>query len=251
MTMDEKIFMKIISDDLNELCFNYVNFNSYSQKIKSSAMIDGGLKTLSVRFRSNIINYVDDIKNLVSKFAIKKNLTNKTFKEQLELMIDAVEKFKSEISIDQESYENIDKKVQISYTANVNRYNRPVSIPIYEIVNGFRKLIKSCNHNINFINTAYNVRPDPRFGDTSTKRLFTSEMSENYYEYNPEFNWRDIDNMEKEMAEKNVEMFSPENGKLVAKKMRAFKADVISTMNKYFGQSTVFSEFNIPDLVLL
>lgn len=250
MTMDEKIFMKIISDDLSELSYNYVNFNSYSQKIKSAAMIDGGLKTLSVRFRTNIINYVDDIKNLVSKFAIKNNLTDKTFKEQMELMIEAVEKFKSEISIDQETYENIDKKVQVSYTANVNRYNRPISIPIYEIVNGFRKLIKSCNHNINFINTVYNVRPDPRFGDTSIKRLVTSEMSETY-EYNPEFNWRDIDNMEKEMAEKNVELFSTENGKLVTKKIRAFKADVISTMNKYFGQSTVFSEFNIPDLVLL
>ena len=249
MTMDEKIFMKIISDDLNELSYNYINFNSYSQKIKSSAMIDGGLKTLSVRFRSNIVNYVDDLKNLVSKFAIKKNITDKTFKEQFELMIDAVEKFKSELTIELDTCENLDKKLPVSYNVNLNRYNRPLSNPIYEIANGFRKLIKTCDHNINFVNTAYNVRPDPRFGDTSTKRLFTSEMNDNY-EYNPEFNWRDIDNLEKDMSEKNIDMFSPENGKLITKKIRAFKADVISTMNKYFGQSTVFSAFNISELVL-
>ena len=245
--MDEKIFMKIVSDEYDSICHGYINFFTYCQKIKSSAMIDGGLKNLSVRIRANFVNYVDDLKALVSKFAERKGLTNKTFKEQMEALSNAVEAFRTELALDHDLIKS--DKVQITHNANVCKFNRPLNNPIYEIAQGFRKLIKTCDHNINFINTTYNMRPDPRYGETTAKRIVKSEFSDNY-EYNPEFNWQDLDNLEADLSAKKIDLFSPEDGKLVTKKRRAFKADMISAMNKYFGSSTIFAEFNIPDLVM-
>lgn len=247
MNMDEKIFMKIVSDEYDSICHGYINFFTYCQKIKSSAMIDGGLKNLSVRIRANFVNYVDDLKALVAKFAERKGLTNKTFKEQMEALSNAVEAFKTELALDNDLIKS--DKVQITHNANVCKFNRALNNPIYEIAQGFRKLIKTCDHNINFINTTYNMRPDPRYGETTAKRIVKSEFSDNY-EYNPEFNWQDLDNLEADLSTKKIDLFSPEYGKLITKKLRAFKADMISAMNKYFGSSTIFAEFNIPDLVM-
>lgn len=248
MNMDEKIFMKIVSDEYGSICHGYINFFTYCQKIKSSAMLEGGLKNLSVRIRTNFANYVDDLKSLVAKFAEKKGLTNKTFKEQLEALINAVEEFETELALSHDVVKS--DNVQVTHNVNICRYNRPLNNPIYEIAQGFRKLIKTCDHNINFINTTYNMRPDPRYGETTTKRIVKSEFADNY-EYNSEFNWQNLENLEADLSAKKIDMFSPEYGKLITKKLRAFKADMISAMNKYFGTSTVFAEFNIPELVLL
>ena len=57
------------------------------------------------------------------------------------------------------------------------------------------------------------------------------------------------DNVEKELNTKKIDPYSPEYGKLIIKRLNSFKADVISAFNKYFGKNSVFSEFNLSDMI--
>lgn len=249
--IDEKIFMKTIYDELSCLN-NTIGFGNYAQKIKSAAMVNGELKNLSVRLKNAIVNYVEDFKKVVNRYANHKKITNKSFKEQVCTMYEDIESFCKELDSEAiNGYNKLGTKVnniEMSVQKCVYIYTY---LPITDIANGFNKLIKSCDHNMNFITSAFGIRPDSRYGDTTIKRLLTQEAIDNYESYSSELNWHNIDECEKKIsAENKVDLFSPENGKLVVKKIRAFKADVISLMHKYFGPQSVFAEFNIPELVL-
>lgn len=252
MDLDEKIFMKTIYDEMGCLC----NFPIYqiNNRIRSAAMADGGLKNLSVGMKINLSNYVEDLKSAVSRYANRKGITDKSFKDQLMLMMNDVKTFVDEAGLSSIStFEkrgikptgvvNVESK---SYLTNAEAGTAPIS----DIVDGFRRIIKTCDHNITFINTTYNLRPDPRYGETSISRIMSEQGRDGVYFTTKDFDWNNIEEMEKQFKEKGVELFSPEYGKLITKRLRAFKAEIISSMNKYFGPQSVFAEFKIPELVL-
>lgn len=252
MDLDEKIFMKTIYDEIGSLH----NFPVYqiNNRIRGAAMVDGGLKNLSVGMKINLSNYVEDLKSAVNRYANHKKITDKSFKEQLMSMMNDVKTFIDEVGLNPIS---TFEKRGIKPTAIVNVEYKPYTTnievgtaPISNIVDGFKRLIKTCDHNITFINTTYNLRPDPRYGETSISRIMSEQGRDGVFCITKEFDWNNIEEMEKTFKSKGVELFSPEYGKLITKRLRAFKAEVISSMNKYFGSQSVFAEFKIPELTL-
>ena len=253
MNLDEKIFMKTIYDEIGH--FSCFPIYPVTNKVRSAAMVDGGLKNLSVQMKTIFVNYTEDLKSAVARYAKHKEITNKSFKEQLILMFDDVRRF-----IEETGFESIPKfeKRGVKPTGIVHIENKSFmnntesgTSPISDIVDALRRAIKTCDHNITFINATYNLRPDPRYCETSVQRVMEMNGPDNvYYSINNEFDWNNIGEMEKRFKEKGVELFSPEYRKLITKRLRAFKAEIISNMNKYFGAQSVFAEFNIPDLVL-
>ena len=252
MDLDEKIFMKTIYDEIGH--FGYFPIYPVTNRIRSAAMVDGGLKNLSVQMKTIFANYTEDLKSAVARYAKHKGTTDKSFKEQLISMFNDTRQF-----IEETGFEAIPKfeKRGVKPTGIVHIENKSFmnntesgTSPISDIVVALRSAIKTCDHNITFINTTYNLRPDPRYGETSIQRVMETNGSDNVYYTIKEFDWNNIGEMEKRFKEKGVELFSPEYGKLITKRLRAFKAEIISNMNKYFGSQSVFAEFNIPDLVL-
>ena len=252
MDLDEKIFMKTIYDEMGNLS----NFPIYpiNNRIRSAAMADGGLKNLSVGMKVNLSNYIEDLRSTVNRYANHKGITNKSFKEQLVSMMNDVKVFVDEVGLSPIStFEkrgikptgviNVESK---NYLTNVEAGTAPIS----DIVAGFRRIIKTCDHNITFINTTYNLRPDPRYGETSISRIMSDQGRDGVLYSTKDFDWNNIEEMEKTFKSKGVELFSPEYGKLITKRLRAFKAEIISSMNKYFGPQSSFAEFKIPELVL-
>ena len=243
--------MKIIHDEFNDLCA-LNNFNSlvFGSKVRNCAIRNSGLKNLSVIMRTSIQSIAEDFTKLIDKFSQYYEIKDDVpISVKYEKMIDKIDEFRSEV--DYASVPN-DPKVQktcdIAYSKRYDGFSNVVS----NLARTIRSILRNIDSTISFVNASYGIenKNDPRYSATTTKELSTARFSvpEQYYDHN--LNWWEIDKIEQGLKDKGTDIFAPEYGKVICKKLRAFKNDVISTVNKYLGKGSIFEDFNMIDLVL-
>jgi hypothetical protein len=92
-----------------------------------------------------------------------------------------------------------------------------------------------------------NEQKDHRFGDIEIKEI----LEDSHHVLDDSLGEKSIfDRIEKELP-KNTDIYSQEFGKNICKKIRAFKAMTISTLNKYFGKNSKLADLGIVDIALM
>lgn len=221
ITMEDKIFIKQCLDEYNYHAYNNIIPLAVIRRIPAAAMKGDELKELSVITRSNLMNSSSDIYKLFNAY---KN------------------KFKPNMSL-KEIAEEIAKEYLKLFNPDF-LYNIPD--PFSKVISSVNSTLRTINNQIEFIRTSYKVADsnDERFNKATVKSILKEDAASSY-----ESGWSEIEKIEEELNAKKVDPYSPEYGKLIIKRLNSFKADIISAFNKYFGKNSVFSEFNLSDMI--
>ncbi len=232
MDFADKFFLKNLFEDLKYSQNNTIAGRDLSAKIKKAAYSNNGIKEICSLMRYGISTTANDIYDCISKYAqFKKiDIESKPLVEIYGMMIDEFrEMFLCEY----------DKEYVGSLLS---------AMRIDSILRNIKTFIRKCDDIINFIQYTYRLeaQKDERFEKISLKA-----MLDIYSGTNSAFWTEDIIPTE-ENGKSYVEndKLSPEYGKIVCKRIRAMKADVLSAANKYFGKNSKLVSFNLMDIVL-
>lgn len=220
-TFDDKLVLKTINDDFNfELCGG--TMSRYRRKIRPAAYAKDAMESLATSFRFELANTAriinEDIERYTNHFKVKGN------PKEILSMIDA------DIS-------------EWKETDNVHYYGRGYLIDnVTAIASNLRLIIKECDKINEFTQMAYRVseQKDHRFNDITAKDI----LVDNEAVFGNMFK-----EIEKQVPE-NIDVYSQEYGKIVCKKVKAFKAMAISTINKYFGKNSKLADLGIFDIAI-
>ena len=221
MSMEDKIFIKQCLDEYNYHAYNNIIPFAIIRRISGAAMKGDELKELSVIMRSSLMNSSSDLYKLFNAY---KN------------------KFKPNASI-----KEIAEEISKEYLKTINReYSYDYPDPFSKAISSVNSALRTINNQIEFIRASYKVADsnDERFNKATVKSILKEDTISSYGS-----NWSELDKIEEELNAKKVDPYSPEYGKLIIKRLNSFKADIISAFNKYFGKNSVFSEFNLSDMI--
>ena len=221
MTMEDKIFIKQCLDEYNYHAYNSIIPFTVIRRIPGAAMKGDELKELSVVTRSSLMNSSSDIYKLFNAY---KN------------------KFKPNASI-----KEIAEEMYKEYIKTFNPENtRNVPDPFSKVISSVNSALRTINNQVEFIRTSYKIADsnDERFNKATVKSILKEDSFSSY-----DSSWSEIDTIEARLKTKKVDPYSPEYGKLIIKRLNSFKADIISTFNKYYGKNSVFAEFNLSDMI--
>lgn len=229
MSIDDKIFLKQCLDEYNHCVYDNVIPGSILRRIPAAAMRNEDLKEMSVVVRSNMMNFSSDLYKLLNSYKNKFVPNSPSIKETF-----------SKIAKDYEQFVNRSENPEFK----ISELN--VRDPLSVTVSAINLAIRSINNQIEFIRTSYKVvdSNDERFNKPTIKTIFKTESDTNYENY-----WAEIEKIEADLTSKKVDLYSPEYGKLIIKRLNSFKADIMSAFNKYFGKNSVFAEFNLNDMI--
>ena len=248
MDFNELMFLKTLHDDWNAAG---VNLWPISRTIRSSAFVDGGkLKALSVNMHVELERGAKELSDIIDKFCNRYNIPEtKSNPEKLEEISKKFEAYEDELAIQRisnnpEYTKNFDKARRSNWGEHGVRY-----APITSLINSVKGVIKTCDSSISFTNAVYKVDSvnDPRYDKTTSQKVLENFKPNDGVLFDYNF---DYDQIEKFAKDNNIDMGTPEYAKLIVKRIRAFKQDLISTTNKYFGKNSRFADLNIMDLVL-
>lgn len=232
MDFADKFFLKNLFEDLKYSQNNTIVGRDLSAKIKKAAYSNNGIKEICSLMRYGISTTANDIYDCISKYAqFKKiDIESKPLVEIYGMMIDEFrEMFSCEYSED--------------YVGSLLGTMR-----IDGILRNIKSFIRKCDDIINFIQYTYRLeaQKDERFEKISLKAML------DIYSGTNSAVWTEDIMPTEENGKSYVEndKLSPEYGKIVCKRIRAMKADVLSAANKYFGKNSKLASFNLMDIVL-
>lgn len=205
------------------------------REIPTAAMRGEGLKELSVLTRSDILELAQNITKMVEAYSKYAGLKG-SFKDNYYKFSDFVDNYaKSHICKDGATASEV--------------------LGLARLVRAVKTTLTKIDSTISFIQVSYKIDAsnDTRWNKASFKSVTLAHINSPYDvsdildDTNPE--WKAIEEIEKSLKSNGTDMFSEDYGKLIIKKLRSFKADVISAVNKYFGKGTQFEEFDIVNLI--
>ena len=248
MDFNELMFLKIIYDDWNN---SNVNLWPICRNIRTSAFIDGGkLKALSVNMHVELERGARELGEVIDRFYNRYDVSNsKSNSEKFDEILKKIHDYEDYVNLQRvsespELAKTFDKARRSSYEHTVD-YR-----PIVSLINSVKSVIKAIDSSISFTNAVYKVDyvKDTRYDETSSQKVLKDlKSSQDMYDY--DFSYK-YDEIEKYAKDNNIDMGTPEYSKLIVKRLRAFKQDLISTVNKYYGKNSRFADLNIMDLVL-
>lgn len=229
MSIDDKIFLKQCMDEYNYYAYQKVIPFSFIRRIPSAAMRNEDLKEMSVVIRSIMMNFSSDLYKLLNSYKNKFIPNSSSIKETLAGISKQYEEFVNRT-------ENPEYKI-----SELN-----IRDPLSSAVTSINSAIRSINNQIEFIRTSYKVvdSNDERFNKPTIKSILKADNDGNFENY-----WQEIEEIEADLISKKVDLYSPEYGKLIIKRLNSFKADIMSAFNKYFGKNSVFAEFNLSNMI--
>ena len=232
MDFADKFFLKNLFEDLKYSNLNTIAGRDLSAQIKKAAYSNNGIKEICSLMRYGISTTANDVYDCISKYAQfrKIDIESKPLVEIYGMMIEEFrEMFLCEYSKD--------------YVSSLLGTMR-----IDSILRNIKTFIKKCDDIINFIQYTYRLeaQKDERFEKISLKAML------DIYSGTNSASWTEDIMPTEENGKTYVEndKLSPEYGKLVCKRIRAMKADVLSAANKYFGKNSKLASFNLMDIVL-
>ena len=246
MDFNEIIFLKSMSDDWCNCC---INLYPIARSVKSAAFVDNGkLKALSVSMHVELERGSRELGELLDKFTNKFNASGNT-KEKLEALNKKLNDFIDDLYLERMSknpeYNKVfEKPRRSSYGEHFDNYR-----PVFSVINNVKHILKSCDSSIAYVNSISKVDSvnDTRYDKTSSQNVLSNMKLVESQPYDEVF---DYDEIEKYASDNKIKMGTPEYYKLIVKRIRAYKQDTISTVNKYFGKNSRFADLNIMDAIL-
>jgi hypothetical protein len=232
MDFADKFFLKNLYEDVKFSYNNTIAGRDLSAKIKKAAYSNNGIKEICSLMRYGISTTANDIYDCISKYAQfrKIDIESKPLVEIYGMMI---EEFREMLLCE------YDKDYVGSLLGTMK---------IDGILRNIKTFIRKCDDIINFIQYTYRLeaQKDERFEKISLKAML------DIYSGTNSAIWTEDIMPTEENGKSYVEndKLSPEYGKLVCKRIRAMKADVLSAANKYFGKNSKLASFNLMDIVL-
>lgn len=249
MEYNEIIFLKTLSSDWSVANLNLWNT---SRLIRNSAFVDGGkFKAFSIGMHVEIERSARELGEVIDKFcnyykvpesksnAEKFTMISKKFHEMSDYFLLV------ELPKNAEYLKSVEKPHANAFSSCTHD-----TTPVENIIRNLRNVIKTCDNTISFINSIYKVNNtvDTRYDKTTSEDVIEIFSTGYFNEYNsPNFDYVALDKFAKD---KGIDINSQEYGKIIVKRLRAFKQDTISTANKYFGKNSRFADLNIMDNVL-
>ena len=227
-TFDQQMVLKAIGDDIR---YEVPSIGyTYRKKIRPAAYAEKAMENLATSLKFEIANVAKVLNDCIENY---KN----TFKFEGGAK-STIEAITSDIRdmMGEDAYKN---------------YISTTPIPsISSFATNIRDILKECDKIVEFTQMAYRTaeQKDHRFGDIDIKEILEDShhvLSTEYYNEKSIF-----DNIEKELP-KGTDIYSQEFGKNICKKVRAFKAMTISTLNKYFGKNSKLADLGIVDIALM
>lgn len=250
MDFNEIIFLKSLDDDWNNCSINLIPF---ARSVKSAAFVDGGkLKALSVSMHIELERGSRELSELLEKFCNRYNVpSTKSTSEKFKAVTDKLKEFTDVVMVDRMStnpeYSKLCDKPRRSTWGEFDGTYRP----IFNLINSAKSVLRACDSSIAFVNSMYKVDTvkDTRYDETTSQKALGNlkNVTDGWSGYCENFNY---DEIEKYAADNKIDMGTPEYNKLIVKRLRAFKQDTISTLNKYFGKNSRFADLNIMDAIL-
>lgn len=232
MDFADKFFLKNLYEDVKYSYNNTIAGRDLSAKIKKAAYSNNGIKEICSLMRYGISTTANDFYDCISKYAQfrKIDIESKPLVEIYGMMI---EEFREMFLCE------YDKDYVGSFLGTMK---------IDGILRNIKTFIRKCDDIINFIQYTYRLeaQKDERFEKISLKAML------DIYSGTNGAIWTEDIMPTEENGKSYVEndKLSPEYGKLVCKRIRAMKADVLSAANKYFGKNSKLASFNLMDIVL-
>lgn len=226
-TFDQQMVLKSIVDD-----FRYEVANVgylYRRKIRPAAYAEKAMENLATSLKFQVANNAKVINECIENYK-----TTFKFEGDAKSVIEAIDKDAREMMGSDEFHNS--------------------SMPIGSISNfasSVRDILKECDKIVEFTQMAYRTteQKDHRFGDIELKEI----LEDSHHVLSTDFTGGEksiFDRIESELP-KNVDIYSQEFGKNICKKVRAFKAMTISTLNKYFGKNSKLADLGIVDIALM
>ncbi len=248
MDFNERMFLKTTGDDYNA---SGARLMAISRSIRNVAFIDNGsLKTLSVNMHLELERSSKELGEVIDKFTARYKIDEKLPTEK---KLDFIHNKLTELyeQIELENYnstpnlnKNFEKSRRPTWFGTGNKYG-----PIAFTISSIKHVIQACDSSIAFVNATYKVDvvKDTRYDESNSSKVLKefNHRSDDFC-----FNEFNYDELEKVAKENKIDIGSQEYAKLVIKKLRAFKQDLISTVNKYYGKNSRFADLNLLDLCL-
>jgi len=234
MDFADKFFLKNLYEDVKYSYGKSMTMcgRDLSAKIKKAAYTNNGIKEICSLMRYEISTTANELYDCIIKYAQfrKIDIESKPLVEIYGMMID---EFREMFSCE------YDKEYVYSLLDNMT---------IDTMLRNIKSFIRKCDDIINFIQYTYRLeaQKDERFEKISLKAML------DIYSGTNSSVWTEDIMPTEENGKSYVEndKLSPEYGKLVCKRIRAMKADVLSAANKYFGKNSKLASFNLMDIVL-
>lgn len=228
-TFDQQMVLKAIGDD-----FRYEIANvgyAFRRKIRPAAYAEKAMENLATSLKFQIANDAKVINECIENY---KNMFK--FEGNAKSVIEA---------IDNDIRDMLGEDVYKSCISTT-----PI-LCISNFASSIRDILKECDKIVEFTQMAYRTteQKDHRFGDIDIKEI----LEDSHHVLSTDFLGGEksiFDKIEKELP-KNVDIYSQEFGKNICKKVRAFKAMTISTLNKYFGKNSKLADLGIVDIALM
>ncbi len=249
MEFSEIIFLKSLIDDWSNC---NVNLFPVSRSIKSAAFADGGkLKALSVNMHVELERGSRELSEIIDKFCNKYKVdASKPTSEKLKIINDKMNDFSETLLINRMSKNpEIGKIYDKPRRQGWGERDTAAYRPIFNLINSVKSVIRSCDSSIAFVNSIYKVDAvkDTRYDETTSQKTLQNINKIEKAAFWEDFNY---DEIEKYASENKIDIGTPEYNKLIVKRLRAFKQDTISTVNKYFGKNSRFADLNLMDAIL-
>lgn len=226
-TFDQQMIIKAIVDDIRYEVSS-VGY-TYRRKIRPAAYAEKAMENLATSFKFQIANNAKVLNECIENY---KNTFK--FEGDAKSVIEA---------LDNDIRELIGKN-ELGYNVS----GTPIAC-VSAFASSIRDILRECDKIVEFTQMAYRTteQKDHRFGDIEIKEILEDShhvLGDSFYEKTI------FERIEKELP-KNTDIYSQEFGKNICKKVRAFKAMTISTLNKYFGKNSKLADLGIVDIALM
>lgn len=226
-TFDQQMIIKAIADDIR---YEVVSVGyTYRRKIRPAAYADKAMENLATSFKFQIANNAKVLNECIENY---KN----TFK------------FKGDAKSVIEALDNDIRELFGKEELGYNISGTPIAC-VSAFASSIRDILRECDKIVEFTQMAYRTteQKDHRFGDIEIKEI----LEDSHHVLGDSLCERTIfERIENELP-KNTDIYSQEFGKNICKKVRAFKAMTISTLNKYFGKNSKLADLGIVDIALM
>ena len=226
-TFDQQMIIKAIADDIRYEVAS-VGY-TYRRKIRPAAYAEKAMENLATSFKFQIANNAKVLTECIENY---KNAFK--FEGDAKSVIEALDN----------DIRQLFGKEELGY----NIAGAPIAC-VSAFASSIRDILRECDKIVEFTQMAYRTteQKDHRFGDIEIKEI----LEDSHHVLDNSFCEKTIfERIEKELP-KNTDIYSQEFGKNICKKVRAFKAMIISTVNKYFGKNSKLADLGIVDIALM
>lgn len=225
-TFDEELFWHGIEGDLCEIrgCLNSFHI---ARRLRVLLCKNEGLRNASTTIKFNYSIVANNIVDMLERY---RHFTKKPetlgYKDIYMMFAEDYKAYKIEKAVDKTCV-----------------YGTDIAI-FSNIVENVKNLVSTCDKINEFTQLAYRVDtiPETKFTKTTPKDIMQFDMSSaasaiaGNFDDNKVFDTMDVEDVN-----------SQEYGKMMCKRTKALKAEILSMANKYFGKNSKLGEFNIMD----